>query len=427
MTTWTVIVISTAVRFLSSSSSLRIELKQIRDCFFWLFIACTFLVVIGVILEEIKFRRKTPYIEPESEVFIPERVTSLAKLGLWILVLGITGEGLFEMATSWIDGLSETYSNTLLLNAEALTGNAAKSAEEAQRASASAKSDAKTAHDEADVVGKKANKLAAQLGDAKKQLDAVDAKRAELERSLVNMAVCNSPRVISRWSFTIKGVSKSFSDPLKPFARKALIEYMPFDVEARRAAGNIDAVLQDAGWTIVNAVPLDGLSDGVEVEPFIPHVATPPRLDTQSKEWQEWNSLRESEYQTREAAGAVVDFLHSYNWQARDSWPIDKEDEIPVGGIRIKVGMYPAVVYVPPIGQKEFAEASARIDEEMEQKRQAAKMEMYGKILKGLTLEEATRFKATEEQRDREEKRLAERYSPTGPCKVMHSFTEGPR
>jgi hypothetical protein len=141
--TWTAIIISSALRVLSasSSSSLRSDLKQIRNCFFWLFIACTFMVVVGAILEEIEFRTAKPYMDTESGAFVPERRRKLATLGLWILVVGITGEGLFEMATSWTDGISEDFSNSLLLNAEALTGNAAKSA--------------KTAQDEADDLLKK--------------------------------------------------------------------------------------------------------------------------------------------------------------------------------------------------------------------------------------------------------------------------------
>jgi len=194
MVTWTAIVISTTLRALSasSSSSLRSDLKQIRNCFFWLFIACTFMVVIGVILEEIKFRTAKSYVDAESEVFVPERRRKLATLGLWILVVGITGEGLFEMATSWTDGISEDFSNSLLLNAEALTGNAAKSAT--------------TARAELAAVKKETTALTADLKVASRQLDDLRSDTLAL-----------SPR----WRLLQKG-EDIFVKALKPFPREPL-------------------------------------------------------------------------------------------------------------------------------------------------------------------------------------------------------------
>ena len=116
MTVSTAITISTTVRFLSvSSSSLTNDIKHCRDRFFWLFIACTFLVLLGVILEEVKFRAGEAYVDSETGAFVPERTRQFAKLGLLLLVIGIAGEGIFEMATSWADAILQDFNNTQLL------------------------------------------------------------------------------------------------------------------------------------------------------------------------------------------------------------------------------------------------------------------------------------------------------------------------
>lgn len=76
--------------------------------------------------------------------------------------------------------------------------------------------------------------LNTQLSAAKAQLEAVDAKRAELEKSLTNLAICTAPRVIPWW--VVGGKSgKSSVDPLRQFAGyQAIIEFLPDDAETRR-------------------------------------------------------------------------------------------------------------------------------------------------------------------------------------------------
>jgi hypothetical protein len=124
------IVISSSISFLSAiSPSLQGEIKHIGHIFFLLFLVCTSLVIAGIVLEQIRLRGENSYVEAESGVFSPEGRKTFAKLGLWLLVIGMTGESLFVMAGSWTDGLLQDVGHSLLLNAEAQTGNAAKSAE----------------------------------------------------------------------------------------------------------------------------------------------------------------------------------------------------------------------------------------------------------------------------------------------------------
>jgi hypothetical protein len=192
MVTWTAIVISSAFRFVSMSSSLslRSDIKEIRNRFFFLFLVCTFIVAIGVVLEELEFRTKKSYVDAESEAFIAERKIKFATLGLWLVVAGITGEGLFEMATSWVDDVSESFSNSLLLNAEALTGNAAKYAT--------------IAREQAEAVDRKAK-------DLQIRLDAASAQLSDVEQD----TLAQGPR----WRLLDLG-RMEFIKSLRPFAKQ---------------------------------------------------------------------------------------------------------------------------------------------------------------------------------------------------------------
>jgi hypothetical protein len=273
------------------------------------------------------------------------------------------------------------------------------------------------AQEKAGDVAKESDELNRQLLDTKTKLEAVDAKRTELEKSLVNLAVCNAPRVIPFSS----GSNGTSVDPLKPFARGATIEFVP-DAETRRAASNIAGTLDKAGWKITRFAPVDGIEDGVDVQPF---VAPLPPSDMQ--QMGSWNSQLEAESRSRAAADAVVDFLHSYNWQARSGWPIDDKGSmirdpkiISPDSLRIRVGLYPAVAYVSPPGEKDFVAAIAKTGREMEKHRKQAEAEELKReeeILKHLTAQQAAEFTAQREQQKKQEKLWMERYS--GPCQPL--------
>jgi hypothetical protein len=162
-------ILSSMISLSGTSPSLQDEIKQVGHVFFVLFLVCTLMVIVGVVLEEIEWRGRESYVDTETGIFSPERRRTFAKLGLWLLVIGIAGEGFFEMGRSWTDGLLQDVSNTLLLNAEAQTGNAAKSA--------------RVAHDEADVVKEEAAAIRTRLNLASTQLRAMEPRWQLLEEN----------------------------------------------------------------------------------------------------------------------------------------------------------------------------------------------------------------------------------------------------
>src|SRR5271155_3980524 len=121
MTAASAIVTSSAFRVFSSSSpahiSLRDELTQSRDGFFFLLLVCTVLVAIGVALEEADnwLPSGRPRLNMVNGSFSPslwvEWKRRLTRLGWILILLGVTGEGLFEGATSWSDSTLQDWSN----------------------------------------------------------------------------------------------------------------------------------------------------------------------------------------------------------------------------------------------------------------------------------------------------------------------------
>jgi hypothetical protein len=223
------IVISSSLSSLSATSpSMQDEIKHIGHVFFVLFLVCTLMVVVGVVLEEVELRGGKSYVDPETGLFSPERKRTFATLGLWLLVIGITGEGLFEMARSWTDGLLQDVSNALLLNAEAQTGNAAKSArtahDEADKAKASADA-ANTVADSALVKSDRANGTSRKAlvtsktatdaaADAQEEVDNVATRAVAIDHDLWQMQLWLTGR-------SIKDV-QSFVATLKNFKWKKI-------------------------------------------------------------------------------------------------------------------------------------------------------------------------------------------------------------
>jgi hypothetical protein len=266
---------------------------------------------------------------------IKERKDRLAKRSTLLLISALALELMCLVKTNSISGmligsLSEKASaaETKSQSALAKAGIAENKADEAFDKSNLAKDAADKAQRKADAVGKQADKLNRKLLTATTQLAAVDAKRAELEKSLMDFAVCTAPRVIPLWSMG-SGLpinTKSAVDPLKQFAgEEVVIEYLPFDAETRRAASNIAAAIVNAGWKIDKVTAVDGIPDGVEIQHFV----HPP--NDYSLLGADWHSI--------DVADALVAFLHSYNWEATSRWPVDAQGIlirdpkiIPIGG-----------------------------------------------------------------------------------------------
>ncbi len=213
---------------------------------------------------------------------------------------------------------------------------------------------------------------------AKAQLETVEAKRAALEKSLINLAVCNAPRVIPFWSV---GKTKTSIDPLKLFAGRQAV--------------------------------VDGIDDGVEIQAYFKSASGQKSMEEGLREWQ-------IHVRSSEAVDALIDFLHSYNWQARMGWASPGANDIPPDGLKVRVGLYPAVTYVSPPGAKDLESAIAQFEQEREKNRKQLETERLKReeeILKQLSPQQAMEFKARREEWNKSEKLWMERYS--GPCQPL--------
>ena len=85
-----------------------------------------------------------------------KRKKQMARIGWILIILGVAGEGSFEAAVFSADGRLQDFNDTLLASATEQAGDAAQSA--------------KTAHVEADAVGKEADALKTRLDTASRQL-----------------------------------------------------------------------------------------------------------------------------------------------------------------------------------------------------------------------------------------------------------------
>jgi len=372
--------------------------------------------VVGIILEEFKLRTERPHIDGESGVFIPERSIKLATLGLWLVIVGITGEGLFEMATSWTDGMLQDFGNTMLEITTEQAGSAAKSAKTAKLAADRATASADEANTVAGKALDKSKEATDAAGKAQEKVETVGKRAEEINVGLRNLALCNAPRVISPWSVSNGGFpqspTKSYVDPLRPMAKqKFFIEVVP-DAEARRAALHIQRALVDANWDMLRPPRfVDGLADGVSVQPYVNPRNSPPNRPNLSVEWS-----------ASGAAYKLVDFLHTYNWRAEFGFPTDSQGKLihdetvlPAGAIRIQVGLYPPAVFINPPGEKEWTSAL----EESTRQQEKARAEYMRGVEKTMAPELIKKYEEQEARMKAEFKRM----TSNGPCQ---DFPEPP-
>ncbi len=368
------------------------------DLFSLLVTRFTILVAAGVALEAVEFvhdigawnkkrhlnKKESADLKEAAEIFpVGELVTAasihsdnprwvkwVVRFGLIIVVIGVSGEWWFGAKLEGAHNAMHRFDMALLKAAQQQAGDAEISAKGAAVAASEAKSSAKgaqgasdTALRQSNAVSKRADELTSNLAATGKQLESVDANRAELEKSLTNLAVCSAPRVISPW-LTSSGIgaAKSYVDPLRPMAgQMVFIEVVP-DEEARRAALNIAGTLADARWDVQKPIKLvDGLADGVSVQTSVPAL-TGNGIPNMAPSWH-----------ASDVAEKLRDFLHSYNWQATRGAPRDAQgktihDEkiLPVGAIRIQIGLYPPTMYVNPPGRKELTSRFEEVKREQE-------------------------------------------------------------
>jgi hypothetical protein len=352
----------------------------------------------------------------------------LALLGTALIVIGVAGEQYVDVQAGKIETKIREANDNLLGLIIQEAGVAKSSAFKAALAASEATSSAKQAQDtsgtafrQSEAVGKRADELTTNLTETGKQLELLNAKRAELEKSLINLAVCNAPRVIDNWFIGVPGRlgAKSYIDPLRPMAGQTVfIEVVP-DEEARRAAFNIAQALIAAKWNLQMPLKLvDGLADGVSIQP-----SEPTFTGLANGEIANMNPY----WHANDTAGKLVEFLHSYNWQAKQGVPLDPEgkmirDEnvLPAGAIRIQIGLYPPTVFVSPLGAKDFAEAITRFDQQREATKKQMEKEQAERdeeLFKHLTPQQVSEYKVRKEQRKKEDEQLRERWSE--PCQLL--------
>jgi hypothetical protein len=187
------------------------------------------------------------------------------------------------------------------------------------------------------------------------------------------------------------------------------IEFVP-DSESRRAAITLERTLSDAKWNVQKPLrAVDGLEDGVSVQPSWSEVT---------------GGISDLFLRSRatDVTDKLLDFLHSYNWQATRGWPSDPEGKLirdekilPAGAIRIQVGLYPPTVYVSPPGQKEFTSSM----EEWRRKREEMRAEFKRKDEeRRAMLPPETRKELERADKELEAKIKSE--TSNGPCQVLN-------
>jgi hypothetical protein len=417
----------------SMDESIRNDLQNLGwlgHKFLWWLIASAVVVAVGVALEgpeifhEIAPVVRSCLLRPPRSRRTKPWIKVVGLMGWLLVVIGVIGEGVFEGFENRAEGLLQTFNDILLSDAQKQAGDAKTSALGAADASTRAQNSATAAglaagkaKAEADAVATKAEELHRRLATAETQLQAVDDKRAELEKSLINVAVCSAPRIIPGWAMTdASGKPTSVIDPLKPSAgRHVLVEFVPFDSEARRATLNLAGALESAGWIIDKVTTAEGIDDGVAILPYqVSHHILP---EQGAQEW-------EDHVQAMKAGDDLAEFLHSYNWQAVSRYPRKSEpvDDIPHGGMKIEIGLYPAVQFVTPPGEKGFAESVARSEqaqqEEMKKLREQQN-EKEEEAIKKLHLrpQEESELRNRMKEEEAEEKVLVKRYSQ--PCQPV--------
>jgi hypothetical protein len=317
-----------------------------------------------------------------------------------LVILGVAGELRVGIKIATINGLLRIKNEDLRVKNEQYIAMLYGNVRDAAADAASAQGSAIDAKNKADAVAIKAKEL-------DRQLATVEAKRAKLEQSLTNLAICSAPRVINNWfSHGERGV-----DPLRSLAgSQALIEYVS-EPEARRAAFHIAIALKGAGWIVEPPSPTNkNFDDGVMVKSYFS--TTEPGFGDRRP--------------SQKAADTVVNFLHSYFWQAKEMEEMSNENDVPQNGVKIEVGLYPAVTFVVPPGEKFFAEhmdVKNKIEEQRKQE-DVDRLKRRSELLKNLPPKQQATLRSDWAHNDELRKSMLEPYEQ--PCRPLYDPTVHP-
>jgi hypothetical protein len=366
------------------------------------------------------------------------RKVAAHSIGPILVVLGIAGELIFESRSFVLeDVLSDKSDKTIDALNKALTraksdviaiSEAARKAKEAADgstlaagkaadAASGAKSIASDAINSARLAQENAASVQQQIAKSSAKLTEVEAKAEKTKSDLINLAVCNAPRVISNWFIGApnKASSKSYVDSLKPMAGQMIfIEVVP-ESEAKRAAINLANALTDAGWNLQKPLKLAAeLRDGVSVEPS---EATRQIKLNEKTEIPDTNPV----WKADGVADNLVAFLHSYNWQAKRDWPLDEKGRIirdeqilPIGAIRVQIGLYPPTVYVSPPGSKEIDDRLRQVQEDRKKMEAELRRQREERLSK-----QPEQFRKQIEIRDAALDERTKNEMSSGPCQTL--------
>jgi hypothetical protein len=366
------------------------------------------LVFVGVVLEVIC----------ESKLVLKndtERRDKLEGRGGWVLIAGLV----ISLGALWA---TNKFFNETIADLRQQAESARKDAGEAAKSASGAKDDAKSAHDlaqsasdiakpakkTADAAKRESDAVGLQVTSEETQLTQVENKRAELEKDLTSFAICNAPRLLTVWW----AHGKPSTAALRPFAPyQAIIEYVPYDAEARRAAFEVANALADAGWTIASVSTFDGIPDGVQVKSYGGSL-------TGNHTQEEWSSDFDQIKASENVASTFVDFLHSYFWVASiQKMPLPHRFPrdpvvIPPKTIEVRIGLYPATMFVTPPGEADIAAALDEFDKKWRQN--------FEKYLKQVPPERRAQVIAEEEETERE------RQASDTPCRPLTNLPQSP-
>jgi hypothetical protein len=333
-----------------------------------------------------------------------------------LLVVGLAGDVLgIVMSQAEMVAITKSVGDAASLAKTAMSNAAAANAEagKAQFKADSAVTTAKAAGRASEEANASASKALSDADSAKGELDTVEKKRAALEDALKRMAICNAPRDIDIWFVG----GKHSVDPLRPYkGSKAVINFVP-DAEARRAASRVYAALKAAEWDVGEPVMRDGLPDGVLIEWYGPA--------QESVRLQSGGTASGANFEHAQTIGEELTlFLHSFAWQAVVRDGFSDEKGIPPNGIRILVGLYPAVPYVVTPGNEQLAAAMEernREQDEFDSERKAKHAKELEEFLSKLSPEKATEYRERERSWQEIEKR--EKSLVTQPCHPLNDLT----
>lgn len=368
-------------------NSIREELQKNSDGYFSWVIVSAIVVAIGVAMEGPEvlhelWPRLFAWFTWTSKDRLRRFERAVKKIGLvgWLLVvIGVAGEGVFELLQNRAEGQLQSFNAILLKDARLTASAAGQSANDAADASTRAGDESDKAAKKATLADERAGSAVAKIGQLDRRLMAADAqlrttedslkaaqsdlqdieqRRQALQNIFIRLAVCTAPRVIKLYDFSN---GQTTVDPLRAYAgSQALIEFQEYDAESKRAAENIKAALEEAKWSVTMLSPQEGIADGVEIAEYtrysLPNPFSVPGPLTSAAA--QFRTYAKDEGRSLALGGVVLDFLHANAWQATAHFSAADHD-IPPGGIKIKVGMYPANIVFAPAGRPEMAQLGA--------------------------------------------------------------------